>query len=184
MAVGYGRVWVDDGLSTVFALNPATDRFQKVRATLPAWALAVGNGSVYSADITDMASIAPGSPPISQGVQHVLSNEGGGTWPISIATGSNSEWVVSSLGDVVHLDPNLAPIKRVSEHPGTIAIAFGDGSVWVTNVETHVLLRIGAQDLHTLSSLRLGSPAPTSVAFGAGHAWVTLDTPAQVPRRQ
>jgi hypothetical protein len=177
-------VWVDDGWASVFALDPTTGRFQKLPGTPPAWGLAVGNATVYSADVTDVSSIAPGNPPVSQATQSVLSNEGGGSWPLALAAGSNSEWAVSPLGDVVHLDPNLATIKLVSMHPGTIAVALGDGTLWVANVETHQLLKIGTQDLKTLSFLRFGSPAPTSVAYGGGHAWVTLDKPTQVPRRQ
>ena len=182
IAVGFGRVWVDDGLSTVYAMNPSNGRFDKVIATVPAWALAIGNGNVYSANDVQVASIAPGPDPFAQGVQNALSNPGGGgPYPLSIVAAQNSIWGASQLGSVFRLDSSLAPVHDVNRHPGDDAIAFGANAVWVTNLQTHALLKLDAAKLGLQRTVPFGRLAPAGVAFGENHAWVTMGTPNQLP---
>jgi len=181
IAYGYGRVWVGDGLSGVYTLRPSEDRFRKVAGTLPAWRLAVGNGKVYSADDVKVALISPTRVPFAQDAQTVVSNPDHVGSPIFMAAARGSVWAASPLGTVLRLDSTLSPVRSVSRHSGHNAIAFGNGAVWVTNLPTHALLELNADNLRLLGSVSFGRLAPSGVAVDAHHSWVTLDDPTQVP---
>lgn len=62
--------------------------------------------------------------------------------------------------------------KRISLPRGAWAVAFGDGSIWVTNRAEHNVSRI---DMNTGESVGLPIPMgfePREIAFGEGAVWV------------
>ena len=58
----------------------------------------------------------------------------------------------------------------VGNRPG--AVAFGEGSVWVANLEDRNLARIDPQELAAEPDVSLGDRTPTGLAVGAGAVWV------------
>ena len=85
-------------------------------------------------------------------------------------------WSMSADGTLEQIDPESQVVKRttgVGVHPG--GLAFGDGSVWVTDADSPTLLRI---DPRYGSVERVELPAKGGagrLAVAAGSVWVVQD---------
>ena len=64
---------------------------------------------------------------------------------------------------------------------GLAAVAYGEGSVWVTNTDDHTITRIDP-DKRQVATRRRRS-RPTEIAVGAGTVWVTSGTEPGGPSR-
>jgi streptogramin lyase len=111
--------------------------------------------------------------------QPILASAPVGSWPVDLAFGFGSVWVVA-LGDgsLSSLDLQTGQFKRaVGLGGGPIALAVGDGSVWVAQRQAHTIARIEPLFDVGLATIAL-SGAPVDVAAGAGAVWVAIEDDA------
>ncbi len=87
----------------------------------------------------------------------------------------------STLGDrLVRVDPNQGVTKafRVGDHPA--GVAFGEGSVWVTNANDGTVSRVDPATGRTIRIKVGASPGP--IVVGAGAVWVANTVSGTVSR--
>lgn len=79
---------------------------------------------------------------------------------------------------LVDRDSRLRYSDPVSDAQG---VAFGHGSLWVAEIESHQLFRIDPANGHVVARIPVGR-APVDVAIGEGAVWVTNSADATVSR--
>ena len=83
---------------------------------------------------------------------------------------------------VVAIDPKTnRAVGAVSVGTRPIGIAFGEGSVWVANVDDNTVTRIDAATRRVEDTIGVGAP-PTGIAFGEGAVWVASGFAGTVTR--
>jgi YVTN family beta-propeller protein len=94
--------------------------------------------------------------------------------PGSIVSGGNAVFVASTLGATVErIDPGTGTVTWASElsETGPVAMAYGNGGVWVADSTDEDLLELGAISGSVLRSFSLDEH-PTSIALADGLVWV------------
>jgi streptogramin lyase len=173
IAAGFNRVWVGDGRTNVYVLNPVSRTFTRIPGNVPAHAVAVGNDRVYTSDATHLASIDPSS--LRAKTFLLIRNSTAGHPTLGIDATTDALWVVSpDHGTVCKCDPNaLAPIQQILFTNTLDSVVTGDGSVWVTVEGRGTLLQLDPFTVRQLHTVPLGH-APTGIAFADGKLWVTI----------
>lgn len=95
-----------------------------------------------------------------------------------VAHGSGSVWV-PGLDVVRRVDPVANAVSATIPVPGSSdyrSVAFGYGSVWVTDTGTGMLTRIDPASNRVVASIRLGG-APTRIVAAGGQIWVARSHP-------
>jgi len=97
----------------------------------------------------------------------------------AIAYGYRSAWIGaydsrSSTASLMRVRPGSAPIKSVEletgDGAGPLAVAVGDGSVWVLTSRGN-LLGIDPKDLQITHRIQMSAEQPILLAVGAGSVW-------------
>jgi YVTN family beta-propeller protein len=187
VTVGEGSVWVanteDETVSRIDA------RTRRLVRTIPVDGhpsdVVVGYGSTWV--------LLSGAPALIQKVVPEL-NEAGETVPAVISTGGCSHsqaglsvggralWVACtqiSGSDASKVDPPTGDVVRIDEalfssSPvgiGLSDIAFGFGSLWITNRTGNAVVQIDAETLRNLREVQVGR-APEAVAVSLSSVWV------------
>jgi streptogramin lyase/tRNA A-37 threonylcarbamoyl transferase component Bud32 len=174
IAVGEGWVWV--GLETdpsqILRIDPTTGR---VVASIPFPnfdALAVGEGSIWAADLYAwLTRIDPETNELIFVGETIGAQRSMG----GMAVGDGAVWVTDPDGDaVLWIDTATGGVGgtiRVGRTPR--AIALGGGYVWAANQRDGTVTRIDPATLD-VRTIDVGG-IPTDVAAGEGAVWVTVD---------
>jgi virginiamycin B lyase len=111
--------------------------------------------------------------------QPILASAPVGAWPVDLAFGFGSVWVVDvGDGSLSSLDLRTGQFKRaIGLGGGPIALAVDDDWVWVAQRQAHTIARIEPLFDVQLAPITL-SGAPVDVAAGAGSLWVAIEDDA------
>jgi YVTN family beta-propeller protein len=183
VATGAGAVWVanaDD--QTISRIDPKT---RKVVSTIGVGAdvsdLTVGFGAIWVADGNDgtVHRIDPKLNAVQDVLQLGKSSELAPNPVFAITTGAGSVWVTRG-NNVVRIDPRTDSVTASFPVPPPVAIAVGDGAVWVATQDERILRldpRTGAQTgqlaLPALAASILVRPDALwlIVLLEPGHIW-------------
>jgi YVTN family beta-propeller protein len=168
------------GANTASVIDPTSHRFAGTAAVGDGPVDVIsGGGSVWVINTADQTFSR-----IDPGTQDVAPARSVAGTPSGIAYGAGSIWVITEFGgangangSVYRFGPDGGPAKKVIEvGNGVASIAFGDGSVWVTNTLSNTLSRIDPATNAVVNTLEVGT-RPEAVTAGAGYVWVanTLD---------
>ena len=94
--------------------------------------------------------------------------------PGSLVSGGGALWVSSTLGATVErIDPATATVTWTAQlaQTGSVAMAYGDGGVWVADSTNQDLLELGSLSGSVLRTFSL-DVHPTSIALADGLIWV------------
>lgn len=111
--------------------------------------------------------------------------------PQDVAVGQGSAWVLTCLSrcdeaqrevEVLRIDKETGEVVRTMPVPGGTRLAFGFGSLWMTDLFQDTLVRIDPGTGQVESTLKLELPfevalgdtafRPVDISTGAGAAWV------------
>ncbi len=185
-----GNAWVSHGKPVVtwigrhvtFGTSPyATPAVshKDVRVHLPgAGAEAVGAGYLWV--ISDL----PGRIGKSVALVDVRHRRLASTIPLglqttAIAYGYRSAWIgaydpQNSTASLVKVRPGSAPLESVEletgDGAGPLAVAVGDGSVWVVTSRGN-LMRVDPKQSQVIARIPMSAELPTLLAVGAGSVW-------------
>jgi YVTN family beta-propeller protein len=102
-----------------------------------------------------------------------------------LAAGYGSIWVaaqapVTDQMALWRLEPSTARVIQTIPfgtlrpgYPPTLAVALGDGAVWVANFDNGNLVRVDPDTGTVVRTIHLGGH-PSGIAFGANRVWVTV----------
>lgn len=178
VASGQGNVWVaNDADDTVTQVS--TRRREVLSTTSPGAAVggvAVGPEDVWIADTSrsTLLRVDPDFRTVASRVRLApLGDAFGETGPAPVAVGFGSVWVGDSVSSIARVDPASGKSTNFAVGNSPIAIAAGEGAVWVVDDADHTLTRIDpASENAVLDTTTLGGQ-PSAVAVGAGAVWVT-----------
>jgi DNA-binding SARP family transcriptional activator len=185
-----GNAWVSHGKPVVtwigrhvtFGNSPYTTpvvSHKDVRVDLPgAGAEAVGGGYLW------VISNLPGRIGKSVSLVDVRHRRLAATIPLgfqttAIAFGYRSAWIGAydpqrSTASLLKVRPGSAPIESADlengDGAGPLAVAVGDGSVWVLTSRGS-LMRIDPKELQITHRIPMSAQLPTLLAVGAGSVW-------------
>jgi class 3 adenylate cyclase/streptogramin lyase len=167
VAVGAGSVWVAGADQTLSRIDPATravagktplrGRPSPVGTANPNW-VAAGRGQVWATAPGRLFRIRPRPETI---------NVTGCCGPLVVARGA--VWAVTPYG-LAHVDPVTRNSITVQLSFEPSSVAFGAGSVWVTDTNGNALWRINPGTDQPEDSVHI--PHPVAVAVGGGAVWV------------
>jgi YVTN family beta-propeller protein len=173
---GFGSLWVVSGGGTITRIDPATTR---IVATIHGvttgvgneGGLAVGRGSVWTANLNQVTRVDPGSNaaeqvPLGLNLWHIngLAARGGNLWFGDV--GNNRVWEVGGAPPRV--------IKSVAVGLNPLGLAYGAGSIWVANAGDGTVMRIDPDKGDVVATIKVGG-TPVGIAVGRKTVWVTVD---------
>jgi YVTN family beta-propeller protein len=185
-AYGAGKVWFVCGANPPILgwLDPETNRVgrKNYRDAVLSTGIAATPRSVWIANAQEN-TISEIDPFTQQTIEQVNVAAD----PAAIAVGQGTTlWIASFLADAVsHFDipghglpaaPTTIPVGD-----GPVAIAFGEGSVWVANANDHTISRIDPKTNDVTATIKLGNVTPRGIAVGEGKVWVTVQAPSIKP---
>lgn len=180
---GQHEVWIAGeaaGATVLARIDAATNRVARL-IVLP-----VGSPAALAAAGPWLWLAAGGSNGVIQidrATGHVVRTIGVGEVPSSVAADSQSVWVSALYGNSVlqasATSPGVAPailaVTQVGKRP--VAIALGQGALWVANSEDGTVSRIDIQS-GAVKTIKIGQN-PVGIAAGAGAVWVTVQAAPQ-----
>jgi ABC-type oligopeptide transport system substrate-binding subunit/class 3 adenylate cyclase len=169
LTVGAGSVWVDRevGSGQVVRLDASTGRVQHVFQDLGGGFvnLTYGDGVIWSAGLGGMNRIDPKT----NSVTHVDLPE---VW--NVAAGGGFGWASDDRKGVVYqVDRGGHVVKEYDTGPGANALAFSDGTLWVSNSDVGTVVGIDVVTKHVTTTYRFGHPTG-ALAAGPGVLLVVL----------
>jgi YVTN family beta-propeller protein len=141
------------------------------RVVLPAQpgAIAVAGGSVWVASPNGAAVLQVGPAQAA-----VIDRIPSGGEPGSIVSGGSAVFVASTMGATVErIDPDSGAVTWTTQlaETGPVAMAYGDGGLWVADSTDQDLLELGPMSGSVLRTFSL-DVHPTSIALAGGLVWV------------
>jgi YVTN family beta-propeller protein len=96
--------------------------------------------------------------------------------PRAATAGGGYVWVASSEGTVSRINPELRTTQTLNVGGGAGGIAYGAGSLWVTNQQARALVQINPKTFKRVQTIPVGN-APGAVAVDKDAVWVvnTID---------
>lgn len=175
LAAGDGAIWVanrDD--NSVSQIDPASRRV--LSTTAPGTAvdgLAVDTHGLWVSDIrrsvsvridpafrsvADTIRIAPSAPFLPAGGP--------------VAVGAGAVWVGNGRASIIRIDPATSTVRaRIDVGNNPVAIAVGQGGVWVADDDDNTVTRIDPASNAVIATVPVGQ-SPSGIAVGAGAVWV------------
>jgi YVTN family beta-propeller protein len=101
--------------------------------------------------------------------------------PRAVTVGGGYVWVASSEGTVSRIDPELRTIQTLNIGGSAGGIAYGAGSLWVTNQEARALVQINPKTFKAVQTIEVGN-APGAVGVGKDAVWVVNTVDGSVSR--
>lgn len=132
-------------------------------------AIAVAGGSVWVASPNGAAVLQVG-----QAQSAVIDRIPLGGEPGSVVSGGGAVFVASTMGATVErIDPATGTVTWTSQlaETGPVAMAYGDGGLWVADSTDQDLLELGPLTGSVVRAFSL-DVHPTSIALAAGLLWV------------
>jgi YVTN family beta-propeller protein len=197
LAVGDEAVWVALGSSTAVTRVPAAGNValnsipalgEGVACGSPANSVAFGGGFVwFLCAFADLGRIDPKTGTATAiGYDAGILQSASSVNPLfaDAAYGLDRLWLVNrSANAVIELDASRA-VRTITVGPGPVAIAVGQGSLWVACFDEDTVWRIeipGPGQPATPTSISVGD-GPTDVAVGEGAVWVVNGNDGTISR--
>jgi DNA-binding SARP family transcriptional activator/streptogramin lyase len=181
IATGGNAVWIEDGASTLFRVDPATGTVTR-RLALGSHidGVAFGAGSVWVVRGTPpmLLRVDPSTAAVTAKIQIAARRGVTQPFPIGVAVGEGAVWVLNgNTGTVTRVDPTLdavsATVSRVSLD--ATRIAAGAGAIWVADADGEAVLRIDPKTNRVVQTIPVGG-TPTALAAGTRALWVAVDS--------
>ena len=173
VATGYGAVWVTNrALNLVQRVDPKTNGVvAKIPVTEPCNGFAVGFGSIWTASCHGaIIRIDPTTNRVTAKIPTKIASDGEG----QVTAGAGAVWFADGNEKLERLDPSTNSIVATIAIPtGSSAVAFGYGSVWVTDPYFDTVTQVDPRKDKVVATVAVG-PHPQFLALGA-HALWTLD---------
>ena len=177
VAAGAGAVWVSDGSSRVYRIDPHSAQVTRApNLGTPIDGLAAAGNAVWaiSGSAAGVLRLDPGSGKVTADIPIVSRPGLESPYPIAIAAGAGFVWVLNAnSGTVTKIDPIARGIEStitIGIDRGPLRLAAGAGAAWVANGDG-TLSRIDASTDH-LSTFPIAHGL-TDVAVADGYVWVT-----------
>jgi DNA-binding SARP family transcriptional activator/streptogramin lyase len=165
VAIGGSSIWMSDGLTRLFRVDPATARIRG-HVDLPrgATALTFAQGFVWAGGAGGVTQV---DPTTLNAVEW---------WPTAavsrIAVGDGAVWAATGT-TIVKIDtaqgiPVAIPLGNAID-----GLAVGAGAVWAVSSSAGMLYRIDPEHDSVTRTIRTGG-VPTDVAVAAGKVWVSV----------
>jgi len=181
IAAGGNAVWIEDGASSLFRVDPATGTVTR-RLVLGSHidGVAFGAGSVWVVRGTPpmLLRVDPRTAAVTAKIQIAARPGVNQPFPIGVAVGEGAVWVLNgNTGTVTRVDPTLdavsATVSRVSLD--ATRIAAGAGAIWVADADGEAVLRIDPKTNRVVQTIPVGG-TPTALAAGTKAVWVAVDS--------
>jgi YVTN family beta-propeller protein len=187
VASGAGSLWASSG-DRLLEIDPVTGTILASRhvgagheaagCCFSIHDLDFGDGAIWIADASQtLARVSPRGGRVTGSTQL-------GVIPVAVKFGYGAVWV--GLPDpnrptlaLWRVDPNTVrvtqtiPLGAANSYLGTLDVALGAGSVWVTNYEEGTLVRVDPNSLDVIAKIKIGGH-PYGITVGAGRVWVTV----------
>jgi len=185
VAAGAGGVWVSDGSSRVYRIDPQSARVTGgLNLGTAIDGLAAAGNAVWaiSGNAATVLRLDPGTGRVTASISIVSRPGLESPYPIAIAAGAGFVWVLNAnSGTVTKIDPiarGIVTTIPIGVDRGPLRLAAGAGAAWVANGDG-TLSRIDASsDAVTYFPIAHGL---TDVAVAGGYVWVTAG-PGPGPR--
>jgi streptogramin lyase len=176
---GYGRVWVADTAdSQVWTLDPSTGAVKGGPIAVPDGpvSMAAGDGGIWVASV-----VAGAVSVIDPRTDEMAGTVGLPDGAVRIAVGAGDVWVTGQTDTLTRIE-SRGPGSTMTWHAvrvgrAPLGVAFGDGSVWVANVQSATVARVDPATLRVTASYPVGSPgqpiSPEAIALWEGRLWVS-----------
>lgn len=135
--------------------------------------LAAGEGAIWVAHATESGGIDRVDPRTGQGTAHVPLGHAS-----AVTVGAGAVWATTGGGsagraNLVRIDPRSPRVvgRPVSAGRDPVAVAYGDGSLWVVNRAAGTVTRIEPGGRRVRKTIPVGS-RPVAVAVGARAVWI------------
>ena len=166
-------LWVSNGpKNTIHKLDPKTNTVVAAVEVgkRPCSGLAEGFGSVWVPLCGDMAV----------GRVDLATNKLVATIPVGpanseggIVTSPDAVWMPTDLanGKLARIDPKTnTVVATISVAPGSVAVAYAEGAVWVSSPMGSVVTKVDAKTNEVLATIPTG-PTPRFITAGGGSVW-------------
>jgi branched-chain amino acid transport system substrate-binding protein len=178
LSFGAGALWVTDGSSDLFRVDPRSGRVTTLDVHQPlddvvvdgqrVWAVSGPAASLLKIDSRDRA--------VQSRIPIVNRLGTTAPYPVAVAVGEGSVWVVNAnTQTVTKIDPQFENVAAtislgIGRNPSDIAT--GSGAVWVANAGNGTLARIDSST-DAVTTIPFGNN-PTNVAVAAHRVWVSV----------
>jgi YVTN family beta-propeller protein len=184
LASAGGAVWVATGLDNTLVKIDARTGGVLGKLSFPpavdaaAYAVAAGNGVVWSVSGDALVKIDPKTNAILAGTLHLKCCGS----IRDVAVGEGAVWIVDLKEEVVRISPTrVVPTSRLNLGFVPTALTAAYGAVWVASAAFDpprlLIWRIDPQTLRVTQTISIGEPdsflATVDVAAGAGAIWAT-----------
>jgi YVTN family beta-propeller protein len=172
VAAGAGRVWATRG-DALLQVDPASNKVVGRTRIPPPTGVAAGLGAAWlTTDDQRLLRVEPGpasAPVVKRAVTHRA---------IAPTVGAGSVWLIvyHGTGEIWRIDPDsnaVNIIRRTGRYPLDLAVAEETGFVWVVD-STGAVIRINPDIELAVSEIRTAPTISSSIAVGAGSAWVAV----------
>jgi YVTN family beta-propeller protein len=180
VAVGEGAVWVanleDRTLSRIDPVSRALVRTVTLDATPTG--IAVGADGVWVANglLGSVVRVDPTTNEPLEPVEVTFRSSGG-----TVAVGEGDVWAAFASSEVGRIDPSTSDVTTGVAGTAPVAIAAGDGWVWVVNVGDNSVSRMNPRTVGAVGTITVGR-RPSGIAIGGGSIWVTSEDDDSVHR--
>ena len=168
VGVGDGRVWagVPDGLARIDARSGDVADTVDLDGT-QALQIAAGGGAVWVTTIANRAKRVEASSGRSTAEFYA------GGWVYPVALGGGAAWV-GGLRGLAKLDPDTGASLSTSARVELVTgIAFGEGSLWLTNADTAEVVRLDPETGAVQATIPMGGRGD-DVVVDRGLVWVVV----------
>jgi YVTN family beta-propeller protein len=177
VTAGLDAVWAISG-DRLLKIDPHTGTVVAGRTELDGFDVVVGAGAVWAVDLSEHVSR------ISPATVRATGSVNLGVISPALAFGYGSVWAAapeptSGRLAIWRLDPQTVrvtqtiPVGVARSYLETLALATGEGSVWLAIYDDGTLLRIDPTTGAIVSTIHVGGH-PRGLAVGAGRVWVTV----------
>ena len=178
VAFGAGALWVTDGSSRLFRVDPGSGRVRTLDVHHRLDDVAVGDHAVWatSGPAASLFKIDTGNRALESRIRIVNRLGTTAPYPVAVAVGEGSIWVVNANTQTVskidsQFDSVAATIPLgIGRNPSDIAA--GAGGIWVANSGNGTLARIDPTT-NDVETIPIGNK-PTALAVAANRVWVSV----------
>jgi branched-chain amino acid transport system substrate-binding protein len=178
VSFGAGALWVTDGSSRLFRVDPESGRVTTLDVHHPLDDVAVGGQVVWatSGPAASLFKIDRRNRAVENRIRIVNRLGTTAPYPVAVAVGEGSIWVVNANTQTVsRIDAEFDSVAStiplgIGRNPSDIAA--GAGGIWVTNSGNGTLARIDP-NTNDVKTIPLGNK-PTALAVADNRVWVSV----------
>jgi branched-chain amino acid transport system substrate-binding protein len=178
VSFGSGALWVTDGSSRLFRVDPDSGRTTTLDMRQPLDDVVAGDDAVWatSGPGASLFKIDPSGAAVHTRIRIVNRLGTTAPYPVAVAVGKGFVWVVNANTQTVSkIDPQFESVAAtiqlgIGRNPSDVAT--GAGAVWVANGGNGTVARIDPST-NAVTTISLGNN-PTGVAVAGNRVWVSV----------